>query len=195
MITRNKYLRKALVNSLLSASLASGLNSIALAREDNVTNNQTTAKEKNKVSEVVTEDYFNQIDRMFNNLYRMNVWSDIFANYPNRMNSSYTQVNLNANDKEYILNMDYPGFEKDELKVEVKDNYLVITGAKATKTKDEKDDSKYSQEYRGSFQHRFSIPEDADTDKISSSLKNGVLTMIIPRVTVKKVQTKQIMIK
>ncbi len=106
--------------------------------------------------------------------------------------SHQSQTNISTEEKQYILNIDYPGFDKKELAVEVRGDYLIINGKKPSKNQDDKEKSFSDQGYRNSFQHQLLIPKDVDINSITSSLRNGVLTVVLPRSTDKKIEPKQI---
>jgi len=141
------------------------------------------------------EDYRKQINQIFQELDRfhgIHFLSD-WDNFDNvRTSSTRMSTNLATYDKQYILNIDYPGFDKKELGIEVSGDYLIINGKKNAEDKTDEEKSFFNQEYRNSFQHRLLIPKDVDTNYIKPSLKNGVLTIVLPRIEEKKRQSKQI---
>lgn len=86
-----------------------------------------------------------------------------------------------AGDK-YILEADLPGFHKDEIQLDVKDNILTIS-AEHSESKEEKDDNgKYIRQERryGSFRRSFDITG-IDESTITASYKDGVLELSMPK--------------
>ena len=102
------------------------------------------------------------------------------------------KYNVIENEKEYIVAMEIPGFEKEDVSIEHKDDILKISGT-----------SKYSEKserYFNSFENleinkSFYLPEDVETKKIDANLKNGILAITIPRKTPIKTKAKKITIK
>lgn len=98
-------------------------------------------------------------------------------------------------DNEYLIKVDVPGFNEKNLKVEIKNRNLIISG------KIEKEDIKENEEERwiikernwSSFRREFLLPENADIENIEARLENGVLNIKIKKN--EKEQTKEISIK
>ncbi|MCC8371915.1 MAG: Hsp20/alpha crystallin family protein [Rickettsia endosymbiont of Pseudomimeciton antennatum] len=111
--------------------------------------------------------------------------------FPIVMTSSLNSY-LDVNDKQYTLNIEIPGFDRDQVKVELQGNYLVISTQKIQNDQ-AKDGNKYSgQQARNAFYQKLFLPKDIDKNNISSNLKNGVLTVIVPRVPIKTENVKSI---
>ncbi len=93
----------------------------------------------------------------------------------------------------YILKVDVPGVKKEDLKLEVSDNVLTISGERKEE-KEEKEAQYYRREILyGSFQRSIQLPSNVEPDKISAKLENGVLTIEIPKT--EKAKAKEIPIK
>ncbi len=82
----------------------------------------------------------------------------------------------------YEIKADLPGIEQKAIHVKVKDNILSIE-AKTEKSKEDKKGDKIIKQERfvGSFYRAMSLPNDADSDKMTTDYKNGVLTITIPK--------------
>lgn len=82
----------------------------------------------------------------------------------------------------YEITSDVPGMDEKDIDVKISDGMLTIRGEKKHE-KEEKREGYYLSERRfGSFQRSFPIPSGADADKIEAVLKNGVLTITLPKV-------------
>ena len=90
------------------------------------------------------------------------------------------------------ITAELPGMEENDIKVNVSDDVLTITGEKKEAKK--KDYSVSEHHYR-SFQRSFHIPDSVDANKIEASLKNGLLTVILPKTVEGQKQAKNIEIK
>ena len=83
----------------------------------------------------------------------------------------------------YIVEADLPGFDKENISVEIKNGYLTIR-AERNNTNDQADEhDQYIRRERsyGSFQRCFSL-EGIDEDTITASYKNGVLSLNLPKI-------------
>lgn len=88
-------------------------------------------------------------------------------------------------DNQFTLKLDAPGFPKDAIKVKVANGTLTVEGErKASEEKDEERDGvKYHRVERssGSFRRMLALPDNVDIKAIESSLRDGVLTINIPK--------------
>lgn len=86
-------------------------------------------------------------------------------------------------DKEYKIRIDMPGLNKDEIKMRVEDNTLIINGEHKVEGDDKGDERAYA-----SYQTRVVLPDDADEEHIRAELKDGVLYVTVPKDESKKQQ-------
>lgn len=95
----------------------------------------------------------------------------------------------------YILEIDLPGCEKEDIKTYLDDGYLVVS-AELNK-KHEEDNGKLirSERYSGQYQRSFYVGTDIDQDEIKASFKHGVLKLIVPKESKKVPEKMQIEIK
>jgi HSP20 family protein len=108
--------------------------------------------------------------------------------------SSLPAVNVEETDKEYRIEVAAPGLEKEDLKVSVDDGVLTITSEKKTENEEKKDNYIRREFGYTSFCRSFTLPEEADAEKINAKHKNGVLNIHIPKTEVKVSQAKEVKI-
>jgi HSP20 family protein len=103
-------------------------------------------------------------------------------------------VDVEENDKDYVVTAELPGYKEDEVQVNVEKHVLHLSSQKSEKH-DEKDGKKYLIKERcyQSFERSFSLPEDVDEANIQGSFKDGVLTLTLPKKEL--AQPKKIQIK
>ena len=141
-----------------------------------------------------------EIDRLFDDAFRgfpSISHSPFWGNMVNDelMSSFRASVNISSDDKQYTITLEAPGMEQKDLSIELKDHALFIKGEKQQE-QEEKDQHFYRIErLYGAFERVLAIPEDGGADDISASMKNGVLTVTIPRREPPKSNVKQIEIK
>lgn len=85
-------------------------------------------------------------------------------------------------DKQLVVEVQAPGFDKEDIDVNVHNGVLEIKGEQHEKTED-KQDKKRSymvRESHASFYRRLALPEHADADHIDADFENGVLKVIVP---------------
>ena len=91
----------------------------------------------------------------------------------------------------YELEMDLPGFKKEEVSVELNDGYITIRAAKGLdEDEKEKKTGKYirRERYSGTCERSFYVGEAITQQDIKASFKHGILKLDIPKKEVKKVE-------
>ena len=104
------------------------------------------------------------------------------------------KTDVQEHEDHYEVDMDLPGFKKDELSLELKDGYLVITAAKGLdKDEKEKKTGKFvrRERYAGSMSRTFYLGEDIRQEDIHAKYESGVLKLTIPKMEVKKPEVEE----
>ena len=84
----------------------------------------------------------------------------------------------------YILEMELPGFSKDEVQAELKEGYLTVRASKAVDKDEQKDTSgKYirRERYLGACERTFYVGKELTEHDIKAAFKNGVLVLEVPK--------------
>ncbi len=104
-------------------------------------------------------------------------------------------VDIGENDNEYVVKAELPECKKEDIKVNVEDGTLCISGER--KVEKEETGMKFHRVERayGRFERTFGLPDQADSDKISSEYKDGVLTVHLPKNPQAKPSVHQIPVK
>lgn len=91
------------------------------------------------------------------------------------------RVDIVENDNAFELHVAVPGMNKEDFSLEVKDNFLTVSGERKF-SNEKKDANWHSIETQfGSFSRSFSLPENVDAAKISAKYNNGILEVLIPK--------------
>lgn len=102
-------------------------------------------------------------------------------------------VDITEDEKEYLIKAQLPEVKKDDMKVSVQDGILTIAGERKSE-KEEKNKKFHRVEWAyGSFSRSFTLPEDADADKVAGDFKDGVLKVHVPKS--EKAKPKKIEVK
>ncbi len=107
--------------------------------------------------------------------------NDIFDDFmPSKENNM--KCDIYEKDGNYNIEMDIPGFEKNDIKVEANKDYLTITAEKSSEKNDDDDTKNYIHRERtyGKYQRSFYL-QGLDSEKIDAEFNNGVLKIIVPK--------------
>ena len=106
-------------------------------------------------------DPFKEIDRMFG--VAANDWQPL--------------VDIREGDDAYSVELDLPAVAPRDVRIELKDGLLHVSGERAVETNDER--VRLRERRYGKFARSFRLPEDADADAITATAKNGVVRIAI----------------
>ena len=114
----------------------------------------------------------NMFDEFFNRAFEEDFEEENFRAMP---------MDIIERDKEYEILANLPGFKKDNVKISVHDNQLLIE-ANVEETKEEKKGTIYRCErYSGNYRRNLLLPDNTDVSKISDKREDCVLHLIIPK--------------
>lgn len=90
-------------------------------------------------------------------------------------------VDISEDEKEYLIKADLPEIKKEDVKISVQDGVLAISGER--KSEKEEKGKKYHRVERsyGSFERSFTVPADAEEEKVSAQFNDGVLMVHLPK--------------
>jgi len=138
------------------------------------------------------EDYFNSLDQFFDKFFLKSIFTE---KYPTSTKfpfyNAYVEFNEDDNPQKLVMEFAVAGFSKDELKVEIVEDTLIVSGEKK---KDEEKHLKRKYYQRGittqNFQIKFTKLLDGkmDTENTNVTFENGILKIEIPfkQETIKK---------
>jgi HSP20 family protein len=93
----------------------------------------------------------------------------------------------------YVFEADLPGIKREDVELNLTGNRISITGKREAKTRKEGENCFMMERSYGSFTRSFNLPDGVDPNRVSADLKEGVLTLVLPKVP--EVQPKKIEIK
>lgn len=106
-----------------------------------------------------------------------------------RKQPTLMKTDIKEKDDKYIIEMDLPGYEKENLNITLEDGYLQISASVVKEDKDE-DEEKYvrQERYYGECSRSFYVGDELTEEDIHAEFKNGILKIDIP----KKEETKKL---
>jgi len=143
----------------------------------------TIIRKRNYSAPSIFDDFFN--DSFLPRFVNGDNWS---------ANNILPAVNVEEDEKGYLIEVAAPGLEKEDLKVSVNDGVLTISSEKKFEKEDKKDSYIRREFGYTSFSRSFTLPDEVDSEKISAKHKNGVLHVTIPKTEAKVIPVKDIKI-
>lgn len=102
-------------------------------------------------------------------------------------------VDIAEDDKEYLIKMELPEVQKEDVKVTVENGTLTISGERKAETEEKGRKFHRLERYYGRFERNFSLPEDADSSNVKAEFKDGMLRVHLTKN--EKARPKQIEVK
>ena len=129
------------------------------------------------------EDMFDDFMRDFP-FFDENAGNKIEKKLYGRHAKNMMKTDIKEQEDGYELEMDLPGFTKDEITAELKDGYLTVSATKGLdKDEQEKETGKYirRERYAGACQRSFYVGEDITEQDIKAEFKHGILKLFVPK--------------
>ena len=104
------------------------------------------------------------------------------------------KTDVREHEDSYEIDMDLPGFKKDQIKLELEQGYLTVSAAKGLdKDETDKKGTVIRQErYAGAMQRSFYVGESLTEQDIKARFENGVLSLTVPKAETKKLPEKRV---
>ena len=113
-----------------------------------------------------------------------NTESNVEKKLYGRRGKNLMKTDIKETEGSYELEMDLPGFTKDEIKVSLENGYMTISAAKGLdKDEQDKKSGRYirKERYAGSCERSFYVGEDITEEDIKGEFKHGILKLFVPK--------------
>lgn len=134
---------------------------------------------------------------MFTLQKEMNKMFDSFfsgVDEPSLLNGTWVPaVDVAEEHDAYVVNMEIPGVNKDDVKITLESNILTIRGEKKAENEVKERNYRRTERSYGSFQRSFTLPMTVKNDRIDAIYKDGILTVTLPKA--EEAKPKQIEVK
>ena len=124
---------------------------------------------------------FDDFDKEFNRMMR-----PLYGKHAQNM----MKTDVRETDNSYELDIDLPGFKKDEIKVELDNGYLSISAAKGLDKDEEKKDGTYirRERYAGAMNRTFYVGDNLTQQDIQAKFEDGILKISVPKKDVQQIE-------
>ncbi len=104
-------------------------------------------------------------------------------------------ADISETDQEYLIRAELPAVKKEDVQVTFDDGMITIKGERKQQKEDKNEKYHRTESFYGSFERRFSLPDNVNSDSIRCESKDGILTVHIPKVETPKSKPKQITVQ
>ena len=129
-------------------------------------------------------DFDRMLDGIFNDGWNLNP----------AIRTNAIPVDISENDNAFILNADFPGFDKRDVNLTIEEGVLTLSANRELDNKSNDGAYRIRERRAGSFSRSFTLPENVLADDISAKFKNGTLSVTIPKAEEVKPDVRQIKI-
>lgn len=104
-----------------------------------------------------------------------------------RVDTKLMRTDIKEKKDSYVVNVDLPGYEKEDIKIEINNSYLTVTAEK-TNSDEEKEEGRYirKERYSGQCSRSFYVGDNVKEEDIKAKFTNGTLRLEIPKKEDKK---------
>ena len=130
-----------------------------------------------------------------------NLFDDFFDDFarPYKVTTGYTQpanimkTDVKETENAYEIDIDLPGFKKDEIQMELKDGVLTVSAAKGLDKDEEDKKGNYirKERYAGSMSRSFYVGKHVTVEDVHPKYENGILSFSVPKEEAKPVEEKK----
>ena len=108
-----------------------------------------------------------------------------------RVDTKLMRTDIKEKKDSYVVNVDLPGYEKEDIKIEINNGYLTVTAEK-TNSDEEKEEGRYirKERYSGQCSRSFYVGDNVKDTDVKASFKNGILTLEFPKEKHEEIEEK-----
>ena len=119
-------------------------------------------------------------------------FDDPFFEGERRKHHDIMKTDIKEKDGKYILEIDVPGYNKEDIQIELENGYLTVTAKANTNVDEEKDGYIYKERFVGECSRTFYAGENIKEEDIKASFKNGTLVLTFPKEETKELEGKKL---
>ena len=103
------------------------------------------------------------------------------------------KTDVKETDNSYELDIDLPGFKKEDINVQLDNGYLTIAASKSLEKEDEHEKSHYirQERYSGSMSRSFYVGNDVKQEEIHAKYEDGILKIAVPKKAAKAIESNK----
>ncbi len=113
-------------------------------------------------------------------------FSDIMDEFFNdavatRQGSYAPSIDISETDKQYLIDVEVPGINKNDIDLNIENNTLTISGERKFEKKEDNKQYHRVESHYGTFSRSFTLPDNVDVESISATYNNGILHITVDK--------------
>ena len=122
----------------------------------------------------------------------LDVFDEVFADpFFSQKENKIMKTDVKEKDGSYILEIDIPGYDKEDIQIELQDGYVTVTATKNEEKEDKHAKYLKRERFSGMCSRSYYAGENITEEDIKANFKNGILTITFPKETEKKIEQKK----
>ena len=122
----------------------------------------------------------------------LDIFDEVFADpFFGEKENKIMKTDLKEKDGKYMLEIDVPGYDKEDIKIELNEGYLTVSAEKNEEKEDKHAKYLKRERFTGMCSRSYYVGESLKEEDIKASFKNGILTIEFPKEVEKKVEEKK----
>lgn len=111
------------------------------------------------------------------------LWDDMFRDDPffKHEPQKLMKTDVRESDDKYIIDMDLPGYEKENISLEITDGYLNVHATSSSKVDEEKEKYIRKERFYGECSRNFYVGDNITEEDVKATFKNGILSIEVPK--------------
>lgn len=120
------------------------------------------------------------------------IFDDVFGDVFEKANTDVMKTDVKEVGDNYLLDIAVPGYDKENIKLELERGYLTVTATqnKEDDVEDKKEKYIRRERYYGKCSRTFYVGDNVTEEEVKANYKNGILTITVPKVS--KIDNKKI---
>ena len=122
----------------------------------------------------------------------LDIFDEVFTDpFFGEKENKIMKTDLKEKDGKYMLEIDVPGYDKEDIKIELQDGYLTVSAEKNEEKEDKHAKYLKSERFTGMCSRSYYVGENVTEEDIKANFRNGILTIEFPKEPEKKIEEKK----
>lgn len=122
----------------------------------------------------------------------LDFFEDVFADpFFEQKENKIMKTDVKEKEGNYILEIDIPGYEKEDIQIELQDGYLTVTASKNEENEEKKAKYLRRERFSGMCTRSYYVGDAIKEEDIKANFKNGILSIVFPKEPEPKIENKK----